>query len=263
MIHVNLDDLYRPRFVILWMLLAFKAGYLNAAGFLATGRFVSHVTGFGTQVGISIAHEDYLFGSELLIIPIAFILGSSIPAWVLDHEYSKSKLPKFHYVQILVTIGLGILLILGFQGEFGAFSTAEDDQHDIVLIGFLCFILGMKNGLTTWATYGRIRTTHLTGLATDIGLHLPKLFRDKNQSRMPEKKRVNSVRVLTFLSFSLGSLISAFVFPRFEYQGLILPFLMSVGLTVISYISYQKHTRNSYESENQFAYRGAGSTQKR
>lgn len=263
MIHVTMDDLYRPRYVFLWMLLALKAGYLNAAGFLATGKFVSHVTGFGTQMGISIAHEDYLFGSELLIIPIAFILGSSIPAWILDADYSKEKLPPYHYVQMLVTIGLGIILILGFQGEFGAFSTKEDDTHDIVLIGFLCFILGMKNGLTTWATYGRIRTTHLTGLATDIGLHLPKLFRNAHQSRLPEKRRVNTVRVLTFFSFSLGSLIAAFIFPRYEYQGLIFPFVLSLGLSIISYISYLRLKRNTHESENQFAYRSSGSTQKR
>lgn len=263
MIHCTLDDLYRPRYVILWMILALKAGYLNAAGFLATGKFVSHVTGFGTQMGISITHEDYLFGYELLIIPIAFILGSSIPAWVLDHDYAKDRLPKYHYVQILVTIGLGIVLLLGLKGEFGAFSTIADDQDDIVLIGFLCFILGMKNGLTTWATYGKIRTTHLTGLATDIGLHLPKIFRDNNLSRMPESRRVNTVRVLTFLSFSFGSLVAAFVFPRYEYHGLIYPFFLSIGLSVISYFSYLKHSRRSHESEDKLTYRSVGSSQKR
>lgn len=263
MIHCTLDDLYRPRYVILWMLLALKAGYLNAAGFLATGKFVSHVTGFGTQVGISIAHEDYLFGSELLIIPIAFILGSSVPAWVLDHEYSKHRLPKYHYVQMLVTLGLGIILILGVQGAFGEFATVVDDQHDIILIGLLCFVLGMKNGLTTWATFGKIRTTHLTGLATDIGLHLPKLFRNNNQSRMPEKRSVNTVRVLTFLSFSLGSLVSAFIFPRYEYQGLIFPFVLSICLSIISYLSYLHQSRSSHEPENLQAFRGAGSSQKR
>lgn len=263
MIHCTLDDLYRPRFVILWMLLSLKAGYLNAAGFLATGKFVSHVTGFGTQMGISIAHEDYLFGSELLIIPIAFILGSSIPAWILDAEYSRDKLPPYHYVQILVTIGLGIVLILGTQGVFGAFSTVRDDVHDIVMIGILCFILGMKNGLTTYATLGKIRTTHLTGLATDIGLHLPKLFRNNMQSRMPERRSVNTVRVLTFLSFSLGSLIAAFIFPRYEYQGLIFPFVLSLGLSTVSYISYQRLRRSSHEPENQFAYGSARSSQKR
>lgn len=263
MIHCTLDDIYRPRYVLLWMILALKAGYLNAAGFLATGKFVSHVTGFGTQMGISIAHEDYLFGSELLIIPIAFILGSSIPAWVLDADYSKYRLPKYHLVQMLVTIGLGIVLILGLQGDFGAFSTAADDHHDIIMIGCLCFILGMKNGLTTYATFGKIRTTHLTGLATDIGLHLPKMFRDNNKSRMPEKRSVNTCRVLTFLSFSSGSLIAAFIFPKYEYQGLIFPFILSFVLSIISYASYLHHSRSQHESEDKLTYRSSGSSQKR
>jgi uncharacterized membrane protein YoaK (UPF0700 family) len=240
MIHCYLKDLYKKKLVFLWMLLAFKAGFLNAAGFLATGRFVSHVTGFGTQMGVSLAHEDYYFGIELLIIPLAFILGSSIPAWILERNYEENKIPPYPVVQFLITVLLGAIFFIGISGWFGDFTTPKDDLHDVILIGLLCLVCGMKNGLTTWATYGKIRTTHLTGLATDMGLHLPKLFRGGKQGRFPEPRRVNTVRLATFVSFTVGSLMAAFVFPKFGYYGFIFPFVLSVILLAISFVNYHE-----------------------
>lgn len=242
MLHCSVRDLYKIQYVLLWMLLSLKAGYLNAAGFLATGNFVSHVTGFGTQMGISIAHEDYLFGAELLIIPLAFILGSSVPAWVLDWNYSERRLPKYHYVQFLITIGLGIVFYLGINGFFGSFGDAKNDVNDIILVGLLCFICGMKNGLTTWATSGKIRTTHLTGLSTDIGLNIPKLFKKNPRSKFPEPKQRNTMRILTFISFSAGSLIAAFTFPAMSYLGFLFPFLLSLFLSAVSYLNHRYHS---------------------
>lgn len=244
MIHCNPKDIYKPWNVSFWMLLSIKAGYLNAAGFLATGKFVSHVTGFGTQMGVSIAHKDYFFGGELLIIPLAFILGSSVPAWLLDHRYNEKRVPKYYQVQVIITVFLAILFYLGISGAFGEFTTAEEDFHDIVIVGLLCFICGMKNGLSTWATNGKIRTTHLTGLSTDIGLNLPKFFRKSDTSRFPEHPMINTVRILTFLSFSTGSLVAAFVFPQMEFMGFVFPLILSIIISFISITNYRRHIRN-------------------
>lgn len=245
MILCRLEDLYKPKFALLWMLLSFKGGYLNAAGFLATGKFVSHVTGFGTQMGMALAHEDYSFGIELLIIPIAFILGSSVPSFMLEKQNGSKESPKFYQVQFMITFSLLVLFVFGMRGIFGEFSTPNEDMHDIIVAGILCFVCGMKNGLTTWATFGKIRTTHLTGLSTDIGLHLPKMLKKGWVSRFPERRQTNTVRILTFLSFSIGSLMAAFIFPSEGYWGLLLPLLLSVFLSGLSYVNYQQHTRAS------------------
>jgi uncharacterized membrane protein YoaK (UPF0700 family) len=249
MIHCPPSDLYKFKYAFLWMLLSFKAGYLNAAGFLATGMFVSHVTGFGTQMGISMTHENFEFGIELLIIPFSYIFGSSVPAWILEKNYSPKLIPKFYQIQFLITLCLGVLYFMGMNGMFGDFSTPDDDTHDIMLAGILCFICGMKNGLTTWATHGKIRTTHLTGLSTDIGLHLPKLFRRNNVCRLPEMRRVNTVRILTFISFSVGSLIAAFIFPNLEFLGLLFPFVLSIVLLGVSYSNYEYFSKKQLMEE--------------
>ncbi len=245
MIHCRLEDLYKPKFALLWMLLSFKAGYLNAAGFMATGKFVSHVTGFGTSMGIAFANKEYAFGLELLVIPIAFILGSSVPAFMLEDQHGPKEEPKFYQVQFLITFSLLVLFVFGTKGIFGDFSTPGEDFHDIVVAGILCLICGMKNGLTTWATFGKIRTTHLTGLSTDIGLHLPKMLKRDWISRFPERRRTNTVRILTFVSFTSGSLIAAFIFPSDGYWGLLFPLILSIFLSGLSYFNYQHHTHAS------------------
>jgi len=58
-----------------WFLLAFNGGMINAGGFLATGRFVSHVTGFATLFGIHLvnAKPDVALGA--LTVPLFFSLG--------------------------------------------------------------------------------------------------------------------------------------------------------------------------------------------
>lgn len=54
MIHLkDVADVYSAK---IWLLSAFKAG------FLITGNFVSHITGFGTQIGMAIGDQAYFYG---------------------------------------------------------------------------------------------------------------------------------------------------------------------------------------------------------
>jgi hypothetical protein len=109
-------------------------------------------------------------------------------------------------------------------------------------------VCGLKNGLTTWASHGKIRTTHITGLSTDIGLHLQKIFRPEgSNSRYPEPRKVTYVRIATLVSFSIGSSISAVLIPTISYKIFYISFLISVLLSVISIM----HRRKTVSTTNQ------------
>jgi uncharacterized membrane protein YoaK (UPF0700 family) len=241
MIHVKIEDLYTKKHALLWSILSFKAGMINAAGFLIAGSYVSHVTGFGTQVGLQLGHDHLTFGLELLVIPVAFIGGATLVSLILDSNYSKDKIPQYPIVQFLITFLLGLISLLF---SIGFLQTNQKDffnENTIFLIGLLCLICGLKNGLTTWATHGKIRTTHLTGLSTDIGLHLPKMFKGANhQSRYPEPKKVNYVRILTLISFSIGSFLSAVLIPAIGHKIFHVTFFISFILLNISFFSRKK-----------------------
>lgn len=241
MVHVELKDIYRKEYTLLWVLLSFKAGLLNAAGFLIAGSYVSHITGFGTQIGLALGHREYTFGAELLVIPIAFIGGALFTSLVLDVNYSKDKVPHYPVVQLAITSLIGLISIGFATGFFRPDIVASHSESSVILIGMLCFVCGIKNALTTWASHGKIRTTHITGLSTDIGLHLPKIFRPSGaSSRYPESRAVTYVRIATLISFSIGSCMAAMLIPTVGHGVFYISFVISAILSVISIVHRRK-----------------------
>ncbi len=59
MFNHRMDQLPSNWVLFHWFLLSFNAGCINAGGFLATGRFVSHVTGFATFFGVDLANREH------------------------------------------------------------------------------------------------------------------------------------------------------------------------------------------------------------
>lgn len=239
MIHINdQSQIYSWKYSWIWLLSAFKSGFINSAGFLATGKFVSHVTGFGTQVGISVGHDDFLFGAELLVIPVSFVLGGMVTSVILDRNYQKGETPSYFLVQGLITILIGVVILLG-ERDFTSHNVME-----FVVIGLLCLVCGLKNALVTWTTKGKIRVTHLTGISTDLGLNLIRTFMPRQPSpQFQEKRIVNVHRFLTIAAFSSGAFISALMFPRFGYNGFLLVFVISILMTAVSIYDWKKHAR--------------------
>jgi uncharacterized membrane protein YoaK (UPF0700 family) len=235
----NVTDVYKKDKMFLWLLSAFKAGFINSAGFLITGKFVSHVTGFGTQVGIAMGHSDYFFGGELLVIPFFFILGGVITSVVLEAGAKKKSRPPYHYIQGFITALIVVVILIG---EWGFVSTTEQFDNDnryqlmeFMVIALLCLICGLKNSLITWTTFGKIRVTHLTGLSTDIGLHLVGTFFPKHKNvRLKEAREINVHRILTLFTFSTGALISAVVFPYMGFKAFYIALTLSVFMTILS-----------------------------
>lgn len=249
MIHIkDVNEVFSKKNVPLWLISAFKAGFINTIGFLFAGKFVSHVTGFGTQVGIAIGHHGYFFGAELLIIPVAFIMGAITTSFVLDREYAEQETPPYWIIQILITCLLIVLICIGYADLYPPSIPFDADENysfiEFFTIAVLCFICGLKNGLVSWASWGKIKVTHLTGLSTDIGLNLIRTFYPRQKSpRFKEKRSVNIIRIAIFFSFSGGAAFSALLTPQFGFKVFIVPVLISVGMSIVSLIDRNKRAR--------------------
>jgi uncharacterized membrane protein YoaK (UPF0700 family) len=241
MIHLkDISEVYNKRSIVLWLISAFKAGFINSAGFLIAGKFVSHITGFGTQAGMAVGHDDYFFGAELLLIPTFFIAGGVLTSLILDRNYEKDQRPPYHLVQGLVTVLIGLVIYIGGTKMSDGFVRFDSDLHydfgEFAIISLLCLICGLKNSLVTWSSFGKIRVTHLTGVATDLGLNLIRSFTGRQAApRFREPRIVNVIRVLTVLSFSVGAFLSAIVFPRLGFISFGIVFIISLGLTVYAF----------------------------
>ncbi|MBH2006906.1 MAG: DUF1275 domain-containing protein [Myxococcaceae bacterium] len=223
------EEYTRKPYVFLWGLLAFQAGFINAFGFLSCGRYVSHITGFGSQIGISLAHSHPLFALELLGFPMVFILGAFIAGLLTIARIERGEKPRFDLIILALPVMLLFFALLGENGFFGLFGEHLVHTRDFFLLYSLSFLCGFQNACFTIMTKGHIRTTHLTGLSTDIGSESARLLFGKlNLKERVLSQRAYFSRILIFVSFAAGSIVSVFICQSFTYFALLLPLLTSL-----------------------------------
>lgn len=204
--------------------MAFQAGILNIGGFMACHRFVSHVTGFATFFGYEINQADRSHAIGMLVVPLFFLLGAMISGFLVDIRLKLHKRPKYYLSFGFIFILLLMIYIGGISGLFGIFGQPLNSRSDYLLLIILCFTCGIQNGSITSVSKSVIRTTHLTGITTDLGIGLARLLSAKKLSEtMENEKKATLMRVGIIFFFGLGSVAGGFVFSKLAYYGFIIP----------------------------------------
>ena len=222
-----------------WHLLTFNAGCINAGGFLATGKFVSHVTGFATFFGVDFVDDRPESALGILSVPIFFLLGAFISGIFVDRPLQLKRRPRFDYVMGLSAICLflaagGGMVFLAHLGRFGELIRLDQVY---ILLALLCLACGLQNGAITTSTGSSIRTTHLTGITTDLGLGLARLVTHRRQSKQfNQEVRSNLFRLGTIAAFVAGSAMGSWFFIKLGYRGFMIPGIIS------SYAAWRGHT---------------------
>ncbi|MBA4108402.1 MAG: DUF1275 domain-containing protein [Leptothrix sp. (in: Bacteria)] len=209
--------------------LAFVAGAINAGGFLAVGQYTSHMTGVvsGMADHLALGQLDLVIaGLEALV---AFLLGAATSAILIN--WSRRRGSRSEYALPLM-IEAGLLLIFGLMGERLSLSMTLEVSLTIAL---LCFVMGLQNAMVTKVSNAEIRTTHVTGLVTDIGIELGKLLYWNGPSPHPVLGKVQAntrkLRILLALtgSFTVGSVVGALGFKHVGY-GSTVPLALVLAL---------------------------------
>ncbi|MBC7386927.1 MAG: DUF1275 domain-containing protein [Cryobacterium sp.] len=226
MYRLEREDFVKAPYISLWATLGFQAGFINAFGFLACGRYVSHITGFGTQIGLALAGSKGWLAIELLGFPLSFMVGSFTSGFFTSARLERGEVPWYGPITLILPGILFTLAGLGVAGLFGPFAEGLVEARDFFLLFLLSFACGMQNGCFATLTKGQIRTTHLTGISTDIGSDFARMWFGKlSESEYALTRRTNISRIATFAAFASGSILSVLVSNRFGYAALIVPFL--------------------------------------
>ncbi|KHD89661.1 MAG: hypothetical protein OM95_02590 [Bdellovibrio sp. ArHS] len=242
--HQTLSHFSRSN-VTIWLSMAFQAGAINAGGYLACHRFVSHVTGFGTLVGTEAAQGRWMQSLAMFAVPGFFIGGTMLSAFFVDRRIQTGRKPLYPIVMFLIfflTTSVAISGTLGVFGEFGAPLA----RHGHLLLAALCLACGIQNATVTSAFGAIIRTTHLTGITTDLGIGIVRVLSHshKIQPRTNEV-RANWMRAGLISSFTLGSLVSAYVYLHAQYWGFLIPASIATILFFWSLIHFNEHDGTS------------------
>ena len=220
----RLDQYPNRRAILHWFLLAFNAGCINAGAFLTTGRFVTHVTGFATLFGVDLANRDIDLAVSMLSVPVFFLMGAMIAGLLIDSPIHFHKKPHYDYVMGLCSLCLLAAGLAGQFNQFGAFGIPFHLDDKYVLLALLCLASGLQNGALTTSSGSSVRTTHMTGLTTDLGLGLARMMTFTPHDDVYRRERVaNLLRIGTVLSFIVGSEVGALLFIGLGFRGFLVP----------------------------------------
>ncbi|WP_323118174.1 YoaK family protein [Burkholderia alba] len=201
--------------------LAFVAGAANAGGFLAVHQYTSHMSGIVSAIADNAALGDLVLVLSGVAALLSFATGAASSA-ILVNWGRRRGLQSQYASPLLVEAAL----LLAF-GLLGSQLAAHRPLFAPLTVILLCFIMGLQNAMITKLSNAEIRTTHVTGMVTDIGIELGKLCYPKRAASAatlpPVAANLPRLRVLSVMlgMFFVGGILGAIGFKRFGYASTI------------------------------------------
>ena len=208
-------------------LLSFVAGIVNIAGFLAIQRLTTNVTGHFAYLIDEVFKLDAWNGLVYFLYIFFFFLGSFISGLMV--EFISKKNNKLSYV---VPIFLESVLLFSIS-IFGPTIIAKSPD---LLACVLLFAMGLQNSLVTIISSATVRTTHLTGLFTDLGIELSQLFFYRQTAQ--QAKLLSSIKLrLTIIGFFfLGGIAGAAFYSKYQLHVLAVAGTVLTGAMAYDYV---------------------------
>lgn len=217
--------------------LAFVAGAVNAGGFMAAGRYTSHMTGIVSAVGDALALQENALALYLILFLISFIAGAVTSSLIVN--YARANHFHSEYASALMIEAM-LLLFFGVSAS-GIVPEIALSSHTTLIL--LCFIMGLQNSLISKISHSRIRTTHVTGIATDIGIEIGRrLFRANGHPELPVHRDRLVIPVYLLSSFLIGTIVGAFTF---NLAGFLTVIPLAIILIIIAIAAILKDIRIS------------------
>lgn len=198
--------------------LALVAGCVNAVGLLGLKhQSISHLSGTATLLGIEVINAPYGDVLQLFAVLMSFLIGASISGYFLPDGALK--------------LGHNYSSVLSLEAIFllaAAYLLTHQSFYGHCLASAAC---GLQNALATTFSGAIIRTTHVTGIFTDLGIMLGAKLRG-----MPFDKRKALLFLIIILGFILGGTLGVVLFEALSFFALIIPACICLSLAGVYYL---------------------------
>ena len=150
---------------------------------------------------------------HLLFNVFSFLIGSAFSGFFI--ESSALKLGRRYGVALCIEGSL-LLLSLGFL--------VQGNVYGQYLASSAC---GLQNAMITTFSGAVVRTTHMTGIITDLGIMIGESLRGRQFDRRKAK-----LFIFIFLGFLLGGTAGAALFNVYELYALAFPALLAFVIAI-------------------------------
>ncbi len=215
-------------------LLSFVAGIVNVTGVLSIKTLTTNVTGHFAYFAEEVMKHNYSAAITFFIFTIFFLIGSFVSNFLA--ELISKKHPNLSHV---IPISLEIIVLIGV-GIFGGQSELSSFEGKWIAFSML-FAMGIQNSLVTKISQSTVRTTHLTGLFTDLGIELSQLFFYKKPEETKKLKTSIYLRLSIIIFFFLGCFSGGFMYIFLEMKTLFVSAFFLLVALLYDYIRLQFH----------------------
>jgi len=220
------EEVFAPRNVVGWLLFSLAAGSVNASAFMACRSFVTHISGTITNLGMDASSPE--LAAEYGLVFGAFVGGAMLSVLTVESlPASRKNLVAIPFLLVFaVLVGVAIAGHAGAFGPFGAASNTET-RGAFALLALLAGSMGVQNAAVALTTANTVRTTHLTGPATDFAANIVRAVLGRGLGTRRET-RWAALRLFKMLAFAVGAGIAARYASRLDYHV----FTMSAGFVI-------------------------------
>ncbi len=197
--------------------MAFVAGAVNAGGFLAVSHYTSHMTGVVSSMADELAAGDLTTALAALAMMLSFLGGAFVCTTLISFGQRHRMRSRYALTLALEAV---LMLIFGFMGN----RLQQEIQFTLPMtVMLLCFIMGLHNAVTSIISGAAVRTTHLTGTVTDIGIELSRLsyinlHNRHGRERIVANRQKLSLLLLILASFLGGGVVGALGFRHIGFK---------------------------------------------
>jgi uncharacterized membrane protein YoaK (UPF0700 family) len=199
---------------------------INIVGLLGfEHQAVTHLTGTTSMLSDAASLGDWLSFAKLLAVAGAFLAGAIASGFVIQD--STLKLGRRYGVALALE---SLLLCCAVP------LLARQSHWGVCLASAAC---GLQNAMATTYSGSSVRTTHLSGMFTDLGIFVGHLLR-----RMPVDWRRLKLCALIISGFFCGGIGGAAAFRKLGYAALFFPAAFT-GAGALAYTFYWLRMRNT------------------
>jgi uncharacterized membrane protein YoaK (UPF0700 family) len=205
--------------------LAGVAGIVNVVGFLGfQHQAITHLTGNTSLLGAALASGDLQGAMALLGAIGAFVAGAALSGLVVQDS--------------TLRLGRRYGVVLSLEAALLCAAVPLFEQQRFA--GVLCAAVacGLQNAMATTYSGAVVRTSHLSGMFTDLGIMLGHAAR-----RMPVSRRRLWLCLVVIGCFFAGGVLGAWLFASVGYAALYAPAALTGG-TGVAYFAYRQRMRS-------------------
>lgn len=188
---------------------AVSAGMVNVSSVSMFFAFTSNITGHYAILADEISSGRY---EEIIIVAswlFLFFMGSFVSNYIIIN----SKLSRFVAHSIPLVLEMLILIGVGFYGIHYYQETLSETE---VLVALLLFTMGLQNGLTATISNFAVKTTHLTGLTTDLAIYTS-MYLNSEYRKKPIVKEKIRLFLTIMICYVGGGILAGMVTHKFGF----------------------------------------------